>query len=656
MTLNRLGLYFSFRPENSAFFHKDLGAAFWMGFRFDLSLISYFATLSVLLTFFLQSLRNFKKLLLGYWFGVLSILGTLFAIDYGFYSYFQDHLNLMFFGFFTDDTWALIKTFWNNYPFVRIILIYLALLLLLWWALDRMIQKFFVQQPASKHHLALCFTGFLCFGLAARGTVRIFPLNVQDSIVSEDSFINFLTFNAGHSFVKATKLFIAQDKAWNQNAQLFHYSSETEAVRDYLLSSGWELPPQSEFRVQDLVRKTPPQVPLEKAHVVVIIMESFGSYWIRFSDETNFDLLGNLKIHFKEDSLFLNSLPNSGSTIGTLSSFLIGFPQRQLGAFLTETELLNARFPSAIASPFLRSGYQTRFIYGGSPAWRDIGKFASHQGFQQVDGQVEIENRLFPLRGRPLEKHDWGLFDEDVFEYARTLLSEAISPQMILIMTTTNHPPYLLPENSILSFSKRPLEIPQALKTQLTVDPTLAQKRFEAYRYSNEALANFLSQVKSDPTLQSRTVLGVTGDHSFWIVNFDETHVIDKWGVPLYLHIPPQAKVKLDRSRFVSQMDLMPTIFSLVLPNVSYLSPGQVLSNPRLPEGSLWFGGYLVSKQGAAQALGSRETRFYQWNQNQLSPSTATPELETAAVRYRSLMSIMDYYFKAWRQIDLGSF
>ncbi len=453
MTLNRLGLLICFNPGLLNPPHPDLFKGFWMGIRFDLSLLSYFTLLSFLLVLCLRNEKILRPFLIFYWLTTISFIAVLFAIDYGFYSFFQDHINIMFFGFFKDDTWALIRTFWKNYPFVSIIVCAVISVFVVYAGLKKYFSALQLESLKSARSVISAILTILVLSLTARGSLGLFPLSNQDTVISNESFINFLAFNAGHSFYRATRLFKDQNKKWNMNAETYGYSDLQTAISDYRRTSFGDAPAPAKPGVspfQQMLRKTSLTSMKEPPHVVVIMMESFGSYWIKYNSE-QFDLLGPLKKHFEEDSLLLNSLPNAGSTIGTLSSFMMGFPQRVQGPFLTESENLNSSFPSGIGNPYLKNGYQTRFIYGGNPGWRDINKYALKQGFQTVEGAVEIKNKLSAEKLKNFEEHDWGIYDEDLFEYALNELKTATKPQFILIMTTTNHPPYQLPQRSKLN-------------------------------------------------------------------------------------------------------------------------------------------------------------------------------------------------------------
>ena len=107
-------------------FGFDIIKTFYMGCRFDLSVIAWINVLPALLfclLFVIGRQSLFKRLItfLKYYYTVfIGILLALFCIDFYFYAYFQDHLNVLVFGFIEDDTIALIKTFYENYNLLLI--------------------------------------------------------------------------------------------------------------------------------------------------------------------------------------------------------------------------------------------------------------------------------------------------------------------------------------------------------------------------------------------------------------------------------------------------------------------------------------------------------------------------------------------------------
>jgi hypothetical protein len=123
MTISRVFFvgYFGVLDELSNY-RQDLFYSFLMGWKYDTLVISY-TLVPVLLCVQITSLTKLKiinktqNLLSFFYFSLLGILIPFILIcDLGFYSFFQDHINILFFGFIEDDTIALLNTIWKNYP------------------------------------------------------------------------------------------------------------------------------------------------------------------------------------------------------------------------------------------------------------------------------------------------------------------------------------------------------------------------------------------------------------------------------------------------------------------------------------------------------------------------------------------------------------
>lgn len=517
---------------------SDLLKAFWLGARFDLTVVCYI----LIFTFFFGVLPSlihvgWKKITPILLLILFSILFIILTCDLGYYSYFQDHLNILVFGFFEDDTVALLKLAWRNYPVIWLSLGTIAGIFLF----HKCIQKIFKfsEQYFLRHnrlsfihhplHRILLFSLFLVAGLSigARGGFGLFPLGPQDTVISSDPFINHLAYNGAHSLVRAFKLRKIQSASWDTNAKYFGYSNFRKAYADYFEIPESQVP---ENPLELLATQTSYKgESFQKPHVVLIVMESLGAYWLQYHS-AKFNLLGEYEKHIRSDIFTDHFLPATNSTIGSLGSLLAGVTHRPDGAFLTESMYLQVPFRTSPAMNFKNQGYTTRFIYGGNPGWRDVNKFALHQGFDSVEGEVEIQKKL---TSTVLEKHDWGIFDEDLFKYVELTLAEATTPQFLVVMTTTNHPPYQLPK----SYQPLNLEWPKDLESRLIVDKDLALDRFKTYQYSNEQMGLFLTRIKSS-SLGQHTIIASTADHGFMVINFNESEQLQKWNVPFYLYIP----------------------------------------------------------------------------------------------------------------------
>jgi len=170
MTLARIGFAFTFGDSSTLLSNTEiLRKALWLGFRFDLMPLAYVNALPFILlnvAFFLPGKITIKSvrflvvlfLCVGYF-----LIAWLYVFDYGFYSYFQEHLNVLVFGFFEDDTTALIITLYKNYN----LLLWLTSVFILHYGLYKFIKflfspfEFDLKARPLNYRIALTFLGGL---------------------------------------------------------------------------------------------------------------------------------------------------------------------------------------------------------------------------------------------------------------------------------------------------------------------------------------------------------------------------------------------------------------------------------------------------------------------------------------------------------------
>lgn len=622
----------------------DLLHAFVLGLRFDLSALCYLLALALIIYYFIfwhDKVRPYwKSFFTWYWSVGFIAFSIILGLDFGYYSYFQDHINILAFGLFEDDTVALLWTMWKNYP----ILWLLAATILYCWFIFHLTRTL-INKPSDLQltvrlpgKIALHVLTILIISLGARGGWALFPLSHGDTAITTNPFINHLSYNGFHALIRAVKLKNQQRFAWDQNIQYYGYGNNIHnAYSDYFQIPLTEVP---DDPLSLLKRKIPQNTWAEntKPHVVVFVMESFGAYWMRYHDP-EFNLIGKLEPHLEQDFFTDRFFPAHASTIGSIGALMIAAPHRPDSPFLTESNLMQKSFRTSPARVYSSQGYQTTFVYGGNLGWRDIGKFARYQGFENVSGQPEIESKM----GKLSETHDWGVFDADVFHYVDTLLEHAEEPQFIMVLTTTNHPPYELPK----SYSVPEQKIPANLKSQLIGDPKIHDARFKVYRYSNDVLGGLLDKWKSSH-LAEKLVVSFTGDHSFWIKNFSEAEVLNKWSVPFYLYLPNKQDCKLNQNTYGSHIDLFATLYHVSLSNVDIEYIGENMCES--PENSMAFhwSRIALNAEGGVFVNKPETSHYLKWNTDYslLEPGEKTDALLKMEIKYRSLMAISDDYFQ----------
>jgi len=628
--------------------HSLLFSAFFLGVRFDLIPLAYINLIPFLLInigYLIPRPRVVKWLrtgIVGFVWSGYFLLMWIYIFDYGFYSYFQDHLNVLVFGFIEDDTRAVLLSIWKNYNLplwlslvflLHYVFFQLVKLLFSLYDFDLKVRQFDFRVPLT--FILGCFVLTWC----GRGSFHRLPLSIEDAYISSNSFINKLSLNGAIALNRAIRI-----RKTFGNSQFNYLKRYGQKDWQEVYSNAFSKPPQ-ETLLKSLRAVTPFNAQAEKkpAHVVMIVMESFGSFWNN-RDGEDFNLLGELKPHFDSGLLFNNFLSAENGTIGSIVAVATSQVLRPGARYLSESEFMSTAFSSAAHLPYLNAGYDTHFIYGGKLGWRDLGKFLSVQKYHKLWGAEEILESMPELKNKISRDigNEWGIFDEYLYSFIEKKLNQASRPQFFMVLTTSNHPPFEYPT------SYRPLQVtltPETLQG-ITVDEDLASKRFYGFQYANQKIGEFLTRVKKSP-LRDNTVVALTGDHSYWIakgVGHDQE--FRRYAVPFYISLPENLKPKfVDTDRFGSHEDIFPTLYHLTLSNTPYTKLGEDM----LDEESIAINnaGVVANKDGAYF-----QGKYWKWKdqKNQiLEPAVGPHNLIKLKHHYEAMISVTDLYIKGER-------
>src|SRR5574344_2045274 len=73
--------------------------------------------------------------------------------------------------------------------------------------------------------------------------------------------------------------------------------------------------------------------------------------------------------------------------------------------------------------------------------------------------------------------HPWGIYDEYLYEHILNKLETSNKKEMILALSTNNHPPYNIPNG----YKSKILNYSEDLKNHIIGDFDLAKQRFKSY-------------------------------------------------------------------------------------------------------------------------------------------------------------------------------
>ncbi len=646
MTVVRIGFAFYFGDASVVLGDLSLfRKALFLGLRYDLMPLAYINLLPFLILnlsylipgkFIIKLARSLNIAILV--FGYTSLV-WLYICDLAFYSYYQDHMNILFFGLFEDDTYAVLMSVWKNYN-VPVLLALIFLVHYLWYRFVKLMfspfefdlkpRRFDWKMPVT------LLTGCVVLVFFARGTFTRLPLSIEDARFSNNDFMNEVALNGPISLNRAIKIRKTYGKGEFNFTAAMGFNSWQEAFE-----AAFGTTPSGPTIYHSLLKRTPVNPDLDKApkHVVMVVMESFGSYW---NDENaeDFQILGDLKKHFDHGYLFRNFLPAENGTIGSIVSVATSQPIRPGARFLSESEFVSTFIRSSGHLAFKEKGYKTHFIYGGKLGWRELGKFLSAQKYDNLWGADEMKEAMPELNNFEARDlgNEWGIFDEYLFSFIEEQIRTATKPQFFLVMTTSNHPPFEYPS----TYKPLPVVLTQERMARITFNEELAMKRFLALQYANQKMGEFLTRIKSGP-LQDKVVVGLTGDHSYWInKGVDSPQEFKRWAVPFFLSVPDSMKKKVNLNHFGSHEDIFPTLYHLTLSNQSYVGLGEdIIGTDGLSQNS---SGIYATSLGAYF-----HQKYWKWKDEKsllLEETPETPELVKMRKKAEGMIAITDAYLK----------
>jgi phosphoglycerol transferase MdoB-like AlkP superfamily enzyme len=647
LSIARIGFSFAFGEwAELKTYSKDFKRSLLLGIRFDLIPIAYINLVPFLLLnlFYLVPGKAVIKIVrssaISFLFFGYSFLLWVYICDFAFFSYFQEHLNILFFGFIEDDTVALLTSIWKNYNLP----VWLVLIFIFHFIILKSVRVCFSTFDFDLNHkkrdwrvLVAFVFGLLALGFAGRGNFSRLPLSLEDAHISSSDFINKVSLNGVLTFNRAIKIRKTFGASQANFLKKYGFENWEQAFNIHFGKS-----PVSSDLTTNLMAKTSdsPKLRKELPHVVLVVMESFGSYWNPHHQKT-FNILGSLEEHFKKGILFKNFLPAENGTIGSIVSVATSQVIRPGARFLSESDYMKTSLSISGQLPYKKAGYDTHFVYGGKLGWRDLGKYLTIQKYDSLWGADEIKESMPELNNIGEEDlgNEWGIYDEYLYTFIEEQLRTASRPQFFLVLTTSNHPPFEYPS----SYQELPLIMDNTFLDRLTVDEDLARKRFLGLQYGNQKMGEFLSRIKST-ALTDNVVVALTGDHSYWItkgVGLDEE--FKRYAVPFFITVPDRLKPKTyDPENFGSHEDIFPTLYNLTLPNQDYLKLGDDLINEEgIAQNS---SGLIASKKGAYH-----HGQYWRWqnlSSQILAPSVEDQELKLIRQKGEALIGLTDIYLK----------
>lgn len=404
--------------------------------------------------------------------------------------------------------------------------------------------------PSWITRAALAVTLLLLTAGGIRSTLGHRPMNPAMHAFSSNATVNVLPLNSFYSVSFAARDWLKSDPG----SRVYGSAADEEIVRSVLLSA--EVPSSSivESELPVLIRRAPIYKGKPR-NLVIILEESLGAQFV--GNLGGLPLTPNLDRLSEEGWAFERLYATGTRSVRGIEAVLTGFTPTPSQAVVKQP--LSQQNFFTIADVLKRRGFDTTFYYGGESHFDNMRGFFLSNGFQRVVDRKDYDSPVFV--------GSWGVSDEDLLDNAHRdfeRMHKNGEPFFGFVFTSSNHDPFEFPEGRI-ELHERP-----------------KATRNNAAKYADYALGKFFDQAKQAEYWED-TIFLVVADHDSRafgrdLVPIDNFHIP---GLILGAGVVPRRD-----ARIVSQIDLPPTLLSLVGIDEPTPMIGQDLNDPdRLQEG-----------------------------------------------------------------------
>mgnify|MGYP001026744725 FL=1 len=530
----------------------------YLGLRFDARTGTTLAIVPLLISLVLFYFKAAWKPLvriLTVWGALAFFLVALLSVcNFHYIRTFHTAIDIFVFNFLHEEPQAVMTTVWQDYPIISNSIAVIAVTVLMTWIWVKLFawmsqSKFWDSLTAIKA-IALIVVGIIAFVFLARGSLTSrYPLRRNNAQVSVVKQINELVLNAPMALYYA-----------NQDRK---HSMKFEPVS---LKRGERL--MAAAKIGDLIQTTPHNETLAaiKPHVAFFIMESMGFNMMSYDVPGKVDLMGSLREHFSSDYVFKRFTSADLHTIQSVAQLLFLSPVSQVST----SSIRNVALPGTPFDVYKKAGYRTVFITSGTTAWENMKEYLPTQHVDEVYDQTHLMD-YFNLTSTT----EWGVADHYAFEFAQKLLKDAKEPTFIVVLSTSNHPPYHVPDG----YTPKPITVPEVINKHYNhedYDESLLTI-MQTYQSSADALGKTIGELKKIDNRE--IVIAATADHRMLGMKpLHEDGPFKDVAIPFYVWVSDDIKkavdIHFDPKRVGSHKDIFPTLYALSLSDAEYRTVG----------------------------------------------------------------------------------
>ncbi|MCF8258581.1 MAG: LTA synthase family protein [Flavobacteriales bacterium] len=503
--------------------HADaatVALSFLHGVRFDAVSTAYALLPFILLLPVFLKLRGFLRL---YFVAAVGAMNMLNCIDAEFFRFISRRStdDLFRFAFISDDIYTigpdLVRDFWY------LVLLWALVMLLVLWLYNRVIHP--VSTGESSGSRIMATVSMMAFALltvvAMRGGMQRIPIGIIDAGQAHDPRFSVLELNSSFTMLKTFG---------KPDLPELQYFEDDENPMSPILTLQGAL-----------------QGHLRGHNVVVLIVESLGSEYMGRLNGLGHTYTPFIDSLCNEGLLFTNAFANGHRSIEGIPACMAALPTLMYEPFITSRYAQNhfSSLPNLLGP----LGYTSYFMHGGENGTMGLLPFANQAGFDHYLGKNEYPDPSH------YDGH-WGIFDHHFLHHATEVFSAAPKPFVAGIFTLSSHHPYSVPEELRGRFPVGNLPI------------------HESIGYGDYSVRRFFEDAKRTDWYDN-TLFVITADHTS-LSEFKEFQTtLGSLSIPILFFHPNDTLLKGTSDITAQQVDIMPSVLSLLGYEEPFFSLGQ---------------------------------------------------------------------------------
>lgn len=527
-----------------------------MGFRFDITAISYFLILPFLSSYLLIPFCKGKitkkiRIIFQYLFLISSVIFSVVTINY--YKEYKDQFNHFLFMGLYDDKQAVFKSIISDFnPILNIVVILTLIIIFIkifnFYENSNKIYIFLNKFHFKYRNTVYKILALILFLGSIRGSYTEYPVRRFYAAITADSFINKTITNPFVALKNAISDYNDINKSYDKNP----FGEIPKGIKNNFFSINNFLKKKTNSNL--IIEETPNQI-------FLIIMESYDS-WPLMNKYKSLNVSNELKHIEKKGVSFKNFLPAASTTMNSFGSIITSIPYA--GVNISKIGGLRS-FPSSIFNQFKKLGYETNFFYGGYLSWQNINNFVKKQGAENIYGAANSR----------ASKGIWGIDDEALYNMILEKVDES-KKSLNIILTMSYHAPYEVDIYKKGFPYKSKTDLPKNIQNKYVEDQT-PLKAIGHLWYADKTLGEF---VKKADKKYNNSLYSFTGDHFGRKFINNKPTLLESSSVPFIIYGKKLNKNLIDKKGSGSHKDISATLIELIAPdNFSFYSFGNSLLN-----------------------------------------------------------------------------